>query len=166
MPALEQSPLSLVGYRPGSIGRITEVHADYYHRHWGFDLSFESQVARELAEFLTRLDPGRDLFQVALVEDEFAGSVVVDGGAGEDAARLRWFIVDPAHQGQGVGWTLLSRAREFAKQAGHRELYLWTFAGLEAARRLYERAGFVLAEEHQLEKWGGAIREQKYALRL
>ena len=165
MPARKESPLSLVGYSPGLIGSITQAHAVYYHENWGFDLSFESQVARELAGFLTRLDPGRDLFLAALMGEAFAGSVAVDGGEA-DAARLRWFIVEPAFQGRGIGWTLLKRAKEFAQKAGHGELYLWTFAGLEAARHLYERAGFVLAEEHRLEKWGNTIVEQKYLLRF
>jgi GNAT superfamily N-acetyltransferase len=165
MPAREQPPVSLVGYRPGFIGRITEVHAVYYHQNWGFDLSFESQVARELADFLSRLDPERDLFLVALAGGSFAGSVAVDG-AGEQAARLRWFMVEPSLCGQGIGRALLEKARRFAQKAGYGELYLWTFAGLEAARRLYERAGFVLAEEHRLEKWGNVINEQKYVLRF
>jgi GNAT superfamily N-acetyltransferase len=163
MPARKENPINLVGYSPGLIGSITQAHAVYYHENWGFDLSFESQVARELAEFLPRMDPERDLFLAALAGSSFAGSVVVDGG-GAEAARLRWFIVEPAFQGRGIGWTLLKRAKEFAQKAVYGELYLWTFAGLEAARRLYERAGFVLDEEQRLEKWGGTIVEQKYVL--
>jgi len=156
----------MTGYRPGYLGRIVEVHAVYYHQNWGFDVSFESQVARELSEFIDRLDPKRDLFQVALTGPAFAGSVVVDGGLEQSAARLRWFIVEPGLWGRGVGWSLLQEAVAFAKRAGYGELYLWTFAGLEAARHLYERAGFMLAEEHQIDKWGASLNEQKYVLRL
>lgn len=166
MSAQEKSPVNLVGYRPGFIGRITEVHAIYYHQNWGLDLNFESQVASELAEFLARYDPQRDFFQVALSGPLFAGSVVVDGGCEPGAARLRWFIVVPNLQGRGVGWTLLENAKVFARKAGHEELYLWTFDGLAAARHLYERAGFQLSEEKQMHKWGGSIREQKYVLRF
>jgi hypothetical protein len=45
-------------YRPGAIGRVTEMHAAYYHRTWGFGLFFEAKVATELAEFLGRFDGG------------------------------------------------------------------------------------------------------------
>jgi GNAT superfamily N-acetyltransferase len=166
MSAHANSQVSLVGYRPGFIGRITEVHAIYYHQNWGLDLSFESQVASELAEFLTRYDPGRDLFQVALSGPLFAGSAVVDGSAEPDAARLRWFIVVPNLRGRGIGSTLLEASKNFAKNAGYKELYLWTFDGLEEARRLYERAGFSMEDEQQIDKWGGMIREQKYVLRF
>jgi hypothetical protein len=37
------------GYFPGSIGRVVELHARYYHAHWGFGecpLKRESQGAR------------------------------------------------------------------------------------------------------------------------
>ncbi len=166
MSAHAKSPVNLVEYRPGFIGRITEVHAIYYHQNWGLDLSFESQVAKELAEFLTRYNPDRDLFKVALSGPLFAGSVVVDGSSEPGVARLRWFIVVPNLRGRGFGSTLLEAAKAFARQAGHKELYLWTFDGLEAARRLYERAGFTMEEEQRVEKWGCEIREQKYVLKF
>ena len=40
------------GYTPGAIGRITELHGVYYHKHWGFDQFFEAKVATELSTFL------------------------------------------------------------------------------------------------------------------
>ena len=46
------------GYRPGAIGRIAEMHAEYYHRNWGFGLFFEAKAATELAEFLDRFQKG------------------------------------------------------------------------------------------------------------
>ena len=41
-------------YLPGALGRITELHAGFYHRHAGFGLHFERKVACEFAEFLGR----------------------------------------------------------------------------------------------------------------
>lgn len=165
MPSPLTSSFSFTDYRPGLIGRVTEAHAVYYHRRWGFDLSFERQVAGEMAEFFTRFDPARDLFQAALAEGLFAGSVALDGGH-PHGPRLRWLLVEPDFQGRGLGWALLSRAVDFARQAGHGRLHLWTFAGLDAARRLYERIGFQLAEEHRADQWGGRIAEQKFTLVL
>ena len=48
--------LLLTGYIPGSIGRIVELHATYYHPNWGFGLFFEAKVAKDLSEFLSRFD--------------------------------------------------------------------------------------------------------------
>ncbi|MBU1275169.1 MAG: GNAT family N-acetyltransferase [Proteobacteria bacterium] len=155
----------LVGYYPGVIGEVTRLHATYYARHWGFDLSFEAQVSRELAEFLQRAEPARDLFLAARGPAGFAGSVALDS-AFEEGTRLRWFIVEPAWQGRGLGRELIARCLDFARSAGHRRVFLWTFAGLDAARNLYEEAGFTLAEEHRVNQWGNEITEQKFELNL
>ncbi|MCB2228460.1 MAG: GNAT family N-acetyltransferase [Desulfarculaceae bacterium] len=157
--------VEFTGYYPGVIGEITRLHAVYYADNWGFDLSFESQVGRELAEFLARFNPARDFFVAARGPQGLAGAVALDGEFAE-GARVRWFIVDPAMQGSGLGRDLLDMLLGFARAAGHRRLFLWTFQGLEAARKLYEQAGFVLDEEHRVEQWGDAIIEQKLVLEL
>lgn len=160
------SPASYTPYRPGDLGRVIWLHADYYHRHWGFDLSFEAQEARELAEFLLRLETARDLFLAARVDGELVGAIAIDGAAGPGAARLRWFIVDETRQGLGLGRGLIGRALDFCRQAGHGQVFLWTFEGLGAARRLYDEQGFGLAEERLVEQWGGLVKEQRLALEL
>jgi len=155
--------LEIVGYYPGVIGKIVELHARYYHENWGFDISFETQVARELGEFMEKFVPGRDGLWVAKYGAEFAGSVAIDGSPGPDeGARLRWFIVEPNLQWRGIGTRLLREAMAFCRKAGHRKVFLWTFRGLDAARRLYEKEGFRLSEEHLIEKWGGRIVEQRF----
>jgi len=154
---------SINSWRPGVIGRITALHSLYYHAHWNFDLSFEIQVASELAAFMENFDQQRDYFRAAFLGDDFAGAVAVDGkDAKGEGARLRWFIVDPKFQGKGLGAALLKEAVSFCDRAGHPRMYLMTFSGLDAARRLYEKAGFVLAEEHAVGQWGNEICEQKF----
>jgi hypothetical protein len=39
------------GYAPGCIGRVVQLHADYYARSSGFGVRFEAKVAQELARF-------------------------------------------------------------------------------------------------------------------
>jgi hypothetical protein len=45
-------------------------------------------------------------------------------------------------------------------------MYLWTFAGLDAARHLYEKFGFRLAQEQIGEQWGAKVNEQKFVLEV
>ena len=52
--------IEISGYYPGAVGKITEIHAVYYHENWGFDVSFETQVGRELSEFVSRFEEERD----------------------------------------------------------------------------------------------------------
>jgi len=167
---LADEPLTDVGfhgYLPGVIGKITKAHAVYYHEDWGFDVSFEAQVAGELSEFVLAFQKGRDGLWVAKVGNRFAGSVAIDGRqADKEGARLRWFIVVPPLQGNGLGKALLGRAVDFCRSRDYPRVYLWTFKGLEAARTLYERQDFRLCREHVVNQWGQTITEQMFELSL
>jgi GNAT superfamily N-acetyltransferase len=155
------------GYFPGLIGRITAAHAIYYHAHWGFDGSFEIQVATELAAFIAAWNPQRDGLWAAMQGQRLVGSIAIDGSQARTAgARLRWFLVLPESQGAGIGTRLARSAVEFCRQQGYPQVFLWTFQGLDAARRVYENCGFALCEEHDVAQWGQRIREQKFELKL
>lgn len=161
------SEIHIGGYYPGVIGKITEIHAVYYHEHWGFDVSFESQVGRELSIFVNEFDEERDGLWVATAGGKFAGSVAIDGHSAEtDGARLRWFIVDPEFQNSGLGKKLISHAVEFCRNKQYPKIFLWTFEGLDTARRLYEQQNFRLSQTHEVEQWGQRIKEQKFELLL
>jgi len=156
--------VTVSGYYPGVIGKVIEVHALYYHRHWEFDRSFEIQVGRELADFMAHFDETRDGFWAARAGDVFTGCIAVDGRLREtQGARIRWFIVDPAFHGNGLGRLLLRKAVAFCTpEKGIRRIFLWTFRGLDAAKRLYEQEGFRLVEEQEIRHWGATIQDQKY----
>jgi GNAT superfamily N-acetyltransferase len=155
------------GYVSGVIGRVTELHATYYEREWGFGLFFEAKVASELAEFLERFDPQRDGIWVARVDGRIEGSVAIDGAqAATDGAHLRWFVVADDLRGQGAGQRLMEAAMAFCRDCGYARVYLWTFEGLGPARHIYEKAGFRLAEQHTGSRWGREVNEQRFVLDL
>lgn len=154
------------GYIPGSIGRISELHGIYYHKHWGFGLYFEAKVATELSEFFRRYDKKSDGIWMASVDGRIEGSVAIDGvGAEKEGAHLRWFIVSDVLRGKGVGRKLIHRAVDFCRARGYKRVYLWTFEGLNAARHLYEDVGFQLIKQQQGVQWGTTVNEQYFALR-
>ena len=159
--------IKYVGYYPGVVGKIIESHAVYYYENWGFDISFETQVGRELSEFVGNFDKNRDGLWVATQAEQFAGALAIDGRhAFIEGVRLRWFIVEPRFQRGGIGRELIGKAVEFCEQKQYPRIYLWTFQGLESARRAYEQAGFRLCEANDVLQWGQNIREQKYELKL
>jgi GNAT superfamily N-acetyltransferase len=136
------------GYLPGAIGRITELHGTYYSQHWDLGLYFEAKVATELAAFFSNFDPERDGAWLARTGETIIGGIFIDGHDSEElGARLRWFILDPAYQGIGLGNRLMQEAVGFCQRTGFRRVYLTTFAGLESARHLYEKFGFRLTHE-------------------
>ena len=155
----------ITGYVPGAIGRVTELHAAYYSRHAGFGLFFESKVASEMSEFLQRYQETRDGFWVAVAGQDIVGSIAIHGiNTQEKGAHLRWFIVAPEYQGQGIGNMLLKKAVAFCRGADFPRVYLWTFEGLDAARHLYEKYGFVLSKEIKGKQWGVLVKEQMFEL--
>lgn len=159
--------VEIKGYTPGTIGRITELHAIYYSQNWGLDVKFEAEIATQLSEFLLRFEPSHDGIWTANLNGEVVGAIAIDGSkAKSKGARLRWFILSPEYQGYGIGQLLLEKAIVFCKQAQLNQIYLWTFSGLTAARHLYEKFGFVVDEEYTDNAWGNTVTHQKFNLKL
>lgn len=159
--------IKIEGYKPGAIGRITELHALYYSKYAGFGLYFESKVASEISEFLNRFNDNKDGFWIVTKDEEIIGSIASDGiNSDEEGAHLRWFIVSPKYQGYGIGSKLLEMAINFCKKKKFKRIYLWTFSSLNAARHLYEKNGFTLCQEQKGDQWGVSVNEQMFELLL
>ncbi len=155
------------GYCPGAIGKIVELHGVYYSRHWNFGLKFETEIAAGLAEFFTRFDPAHDGFWLAMDGDRIVGSITIDGSRlATDGAKLRWFIADENYAGHGLGNRLMIEAMNFCRSKGFKRVYLHTIAGLHAARRLYDKFGFKLVEEHPSDIFGVPATEQLFEVFL
>ncbi|MDX3906084.1 MAG: bifunctional helix-turn-helix transcriptional regulator/GNAT family N-acetyltransferase [Pigmentiphaga sp.] len=151
------------GYRPGMIGRIVDMHGRFYARAAGFGPYFESKVAAGLAEFCARASSPRSRVWTAEQEGRIVGAVAIDGeDLGDNVAHLRWFIVDDGVRGAGIGRRLLDEALAFCDETGFAAIRLWTFRGLDAARRLYEAHGFMLVEEWTGNQWGEEVVEQLF----
>jgi GNAT superfamily N-acetyltransferase len=154
-----------LGYLPGCIGRVVEMHAAYYARATGFGAPFEAKVATELSEFCLRYRETRDGLWLAMDGGVIHGSVAIDGShSQESGAHLRWFIASDESRGKGVGSQLLAAALDFCKLRSYRKVYLWTFDELHAARHLYEKHGFKLARTQRGTQWGKEVNEQLFTL--
>lgn len=154
----------LQGYQPGCIGDIASLHARYYSQASGFGVFFERRVATELAEFAQALPSKNKALWLYVENGKTLGSIAIDGDQTTGIAHLRWFIVDDALRGSGVGRRLLSLAMDFV-DARFDETYLWTFKGLDAARHLYESSGFKVTDEAAGSHWGTTVIEQRFSRR-
>jgi len=162
-----EEPVIQYGYRPGVIGRITELHARYYHQHWDFGLFFESKIASELVAFLDRFNEKRDGIWTAVAKKQIVGTIVIDGiHADAGKAHLRWFILASEYQNFGAGNRLLAAAIDFCRKVKFDLIYLWTFSGLDAARHLYEKYCFRLVTEQEGSQWGRRVIEQRFEVDL
>ncbi|WP_175724948.1 bifunctional helix-turn-helix transcriptional regulator/GNAT family N-acetyltransferase [Burkholderia ambifaria] len=153
------------GYQPGCIGDIASLHARFYSEHWGFGAFFEKKVATELAEFAGALPAEGKALWLHVENGRALASVAIDGNKATGIAHLRWFIVDDALRGAGIGRQLMTRAMHFVDEQQFGETYLWTFKGLDSARHLYESFGFALTSESEGAQWGTHVIEQRFSRR-
>lgn len=162
--AAPQKSIEIVtGYLPGMIGRIAEMHGTYYAKNYDFGHFFEGKVASGLAEFSGRLHEPCNQIWLAVCHGKIVGSVAIDGqDLGNNQGHLRWFILDDSCRGTGIGRKLLTEAMAFCDAREFDAVQLWTFSGLNAARRLYESFGFALSEEWQGDQWGMTMTEQQF----
>jgi GNAT superfamily N-acetyltransferase len=167
MISYSMTPTIHKDYLPGAIGRIAELHANYYREHAGFGLHFEAKAARELSDFCEGYVGDRDGLWLVLQDGKIEGSIAIDGShAAQDGAHLRWFITSDSVRGTGMGTALLATAVEFCKSQRYERVHLWTFEGLGAARHLYEKSGFRLVQQQRGTQWGTEVNEQQFELRL
>ncbi|MFH8347060.1 GNAT family N-acetyltransferase [Streptomyces sp. NPDC018045] len=173
--------LRLRAPEPGDLGWMVQRNAVLYAREYGFDRGYEALVARAVAEYAEHGDPRWDRTWVAELDGERVGSAmcVRDGardgihtspgpasGTAPRTARLRLLLVEPDMRGRGIGRALVSAGVDFAREAGYRELVLWTNSVLSAARVLYERAGFELTAEKPHHRFGRELVGQDWRLPL
>jgi len=151
------------GYVPGIIGDVTRLHAVYYYQHWGFGLTFETQIAEGMVAFMGRYDDDRDGIWTVSRDDQIQACIVIDGiNADTDGARLCWFIIGSGLRGQGIGRKLMQSAMDFCDDKGYKKVTLGTFSGLDTARHLYESFGFVLKNEAETDQWGPTVLGQDF----
>jgi DNA-binding MarR family transcriptional regulator/N-acetylglutamate synthase-like GNAT family acetyltransferase len=153
------------GYRPGLIGAIAGYHGTIHNKLAGLGAIFEGIVAAGMAEFMPREENSVNKTWYAEQGGKIVGGITIDGeDLGNNIAHLRWFIIDNTLQSAGLGSKLFQKTMDFCDVQGFDEVHLWTYKGLDAAKKLYERSGFELVEEIEGDKWGKKVVEQKYVL--
>jgi ribosomal protein S18 acetylase RimI-like enzyme len=153
--------------RPGDLGAILEHHGRQYSREYGVDSSFEAHVAAGLANAALRgfPQPGEAIWIVEL-DGRHAGSLALtDEGDGE--AWTRWFLLDPAVRGHGLGRRLVDEMVTAARDGGYERIVLETFSDLRAAAHLYRGHGFRVTDAETGPRWGRTeLTYQRYELAL
>ncbi len=143
---------------------MVHLHGILYWEEYQFDVEFESYVAEYMAKFV-RERSERERIWIVEYDGEVLGCIAVVKNT-EEEAWLRWFLLHPRIRGKGIGKRLLDEALAFARSAGYSSIYLLTVSALDAAARLYLKAGFKVTEERPERSWGQELVHQRYDLAL
>ena len=151
-------------FKPGDVGYVAYLHGNLYEGTYGFGKMFEYYVLKGLTEFL--LNPAGGELWIAEVDEKIVGAIAITK-FNDKIAQLRWFIIDEAYQGRGLGNKLMKVALDFCKEKKYQHVFLWTVSILEPARHLYKKFNFTLTEEKPNEEWTQTeIIEERWDLEL
>ncbi|MET4927526.1 helix-turn-helix domain-containing GNAT family N-acetyltransferase [Streptomyces sp. PSRA5] len=151
---------------PGDLGWMVQRHGAVYAAEYGWDATFEGLVARIVADFAADHDERLERVWIAELDGRPVGSVMCVRDEAPDTARLRLLLVEPEARGHGLGERMVEAVVDFARDAGYREVVLWTNDVLTAARKLYVRSGFTLVAEKPHRSYGADLVGQDWRLPL
>ena len=144
---------------------LVQQHDVLYARDEGFDDSFGLLVARILNAFIAGHDPTCERGWIAERDGQRLGSIFCVK-LDDQTAKLRLFLLLPEARGQGLGKRLLSTCMGFARDAGYREMALWTHESHRAACGLYRATGWELTASKPVHSFGVDLVEQSWRIRL
>ncbi|MVO84609.1 GNAT family N-acetyltransferase [Streptomyces sp. p1417] len=150
----------------GDLGWIVQRNGALYAAQFGWNADYEGLVARIVADFAQDHDPHLERVWIAELDGRTVGCVMCVRDEAPGTARLRLLLVEPEARGLGIGDRLVSAVVAFAREAGYRELVLWTNDVLAAARGIYVRHGFTLVAEKPHRSFGADLVGQDWRLSL
>lgn len=155
----DDKSIKIRSYKPGDAGYIAYRHGVIYEREYGLDRVFERYVLESLVKYLENQALGE--IWVAEFGGEIAGFIGVVG-INAESAQLRWFLIEPEFRGTGLGRRLMTLAMDYCKEQNFKQVFLWTFRGLDAACHLYKSSGFIPTEQAENNTWKNNLIEEKW----
>lgn len=147
-------------YKPGDPSLVCYFYYKLYEKQYDFNGTVEKYFMEGMLD-LFREPEGSQLWVVEK-EGKIVGSIAIVKRGDEDA-QLRWFGVDTALQGMGIGNQLVETAMQFCKERGYKHVILWTIDILKPARHLYGKHGFARTETKPNHEWAAySMTEEKW----
>ncbi|MGH8877210.1 MAG: bifunctional helix-turn-helix transcriptional regulator/GNAT family N-acetyltransferase [Stackebrandtia sp.] len=152
--------------RPGELGWAIARNGAVYAAEHGWNGEYEALVAKVIADYAADHDPARERGWIADLDGVPVGSIFCMSGDDPGTAKLRVLLVEPFARGRGIGGLLVGACVDFAREAGYRDMVLWTVSLLADARRIYQRAGFSLRSEEAVHMFGHDLTAQTWGREL
>lgn len=156
--------VSIRPYRDADFGFVVDNQIALYETEYGFtSAAWKTYVTDAVHQLNDRFDENKDCMYIAEYRGAPAGCIAV-AHTGKGSAQLRFFFLEKAARGLGLGGRLMDLAIEFCREKRYRHVFLWTCSKLDAARYLYGKYGFRIAETKENSDWGGPMVEERWEL--
>jgi len=157
--------VSLRRFVAGDLHWLAARHQDLFSREEGFDDSYGPMITSILQDFFGSHDPHCERGWIAVKGQMRIGSIFCLKES-EGIARVRLFLLTPEARGQGLGKKLLRECMGFARQAGYREMVLWTHESQRSSGALYSAFGWQLVKTAPVFSFGVNLNEQTWRVML
>jgi DNA-binding MarR family transcriptional regulator/N-acetylglutamate synthase-like GNAT family acetyltransferase len=151
--------------RAGDMGQITARQSILYSEVYGWGVGMEALIGEITAGFLRNFQAGREQCWIAERDGRMLGCVFLVSDSAE-TARLRLLYVEAEARGLGIGNALVEQCVTFARDAGYRELVLWTHTVLDSARKIYAAHGFEITSVDVHDDFGKPEQGESWRLAL
>lgn len=153
-------------YRDSDVDFVITNQIALYEREYGFTAAaWKAYVTDAVRRFAGGFDEARDCMYILEYRGVLSGCVAI-AHAGDRSAQLRFFFLEKAVRGLGLGGRLMDLAIAFCREKHYRHVFLWTCSKLDAARYLYGKHGFRIAEARENDEWGEPMVEERWELDL
>jgi DNA-binding MarR family transcriptional regulator/GNAT superfamily N-acetyltransferase len=142
--------------------RQIELYEKEYNLTSDIWIAYVTGGVRRLAD---QFDARKDCMYILEYGGVLSGCIAI-AHTGNQTAQIRFFFVDAAVRGMGMGRRLMELAIGFCRERGYEHVFLWTFSRLDAARHLYGKYGFQIIDTKESSEWGETILEERWDLDL
>ena len=150
--------------QPGDLGWIISIHGEVYTREFGFDASFEINIADKIVKYFSEKHDFNRVW-IAEVDGQLAGSVAIRE-LPDKVGFINFVVVLNEFRGQGIARALMDKVIAHGRAHGKDKLRLETFTVLLGARELYKKIGFEIVEANELELFSSNMVQEFWELTL
>lgn len=158
-------PVTIRNFAAEDIHYVISRHCSLYEKEYGLTGSFCDYVDAGVRQFAEHYDANWECMLIAETEKKPVGSIAIVKTT-DTTAQLRYFLLEPAMRGRGLGNRLVNTTITFCREKGYKHIFLETISALTTARHIYKSHGFTLTSSHENFSWGEAVMEERWDLKL
>jgi ribosomal protein S18 acetylase RimI-like enzyme len=148
----------------GDFGWIISIHGEVYTREFGFDDSFEINIADKIVKYFAKKDVFNRIW-IAEIENKRVGSIAIRLIA-DNVGFINFVAVLEEFRGNGIADALMREVIRHAYQHEISKLRLETYTCLVSARELYKKLGFNIVESAEIKQFGQELVREFWELPL